>query len=87
MYSHVSQLAENAVTTDEAVRLARTSSTSNYSWEKLSPNSQQIRRSNLVKERQKFAKQASKLLDLTGSPYITWFVQPWLCNFYCRYAP
>ena len=66
MYSHVSQLAENAVKTDEEVRLARTSTTSNYSWEKLSPNSQQIRRANLVKERRDYAKQASKVLDITG---------------------
>ena len=67
----MSQLAENAVTTDEAERSARTRSTSNYSWEKLSPNSQQIRRSNLVKERRDFAAQASKVLDITGSQYIT----------------
>ena len=66
MYSHVSQMAENAVMTDETVRLARTSTTSNYSWGKLSPNSQQIRRSDLVKERRDFAKQANQLLDLTG---------------------
>lgn len=66
MYSHVSQLAENAVMTDEAVRLARTSATSNYSWDKLSPSSQQIRRSNLVKERRDYMKRADRLLDLTG---------------------
>ena len=76
MYSHVSQLAENALMTDEAVKLARTSSTSHYSWDKLSPVSQQVRRTNLVKERRGFAKQASKLLDLTGSQYIILFVQP-----------
>ena len=73
----MSQLAENAVATDETLARARarTSNTSHYSWEKLLPNSQQIRRSNLVKERQDFAKQASRLLDLTGKQYITWFIK------------
>ena len=59
-------MAENAVMIDEAVRLARTSTMSNYSWGEISPTSQQIRQSNLVKERQDFAKQANQLLNLTG---------------------
>lgn len=60
MYSHVSKLAE------KAVMAARTSSTSDYSWKKLSPHSQDIRWANIVKEGRDYAKQANKVFDITG---------------------
>ena len=57
-YSHLTQLALETAKCDPELKAARREPSSNYSWNKLSPASQQARRFHVAKERRDFMAKA-----------------------------
>ena len=61
VYIAAVQQGERELLIDKETKAARTTCSSNYSWARLSPDSQAKRRSNIVKERRMYAEKAEKL--------------------------
>lgn len=55
-----------AVKCDPEHKASRLEPSSNYSWNKLSPGSQQLRRSHVVREKSDYKAKAQKLDNLSG---------------------
>lgn len=66
VFSHLRQLAVEAIKCEPEVRASRREPSSNYSWSKLSPASQQTRRFNVVKERRDYMAKAKRLADISS---------------------
>ena len=59
-------MAERAALVDYETKENRTDPSSNYSWSKLSPGSQERRRKKLVKERRDLLRKVAKISDATS---------------------